>query len=95
MLGDALKKCTVALLNRKFDPDRGFNPFSYFNMICNHEFVHRIKVEKKHFEMVTKYGEEHLRDFAEDCDEDIYVKPNFTSKLGEFYNEEMEITNAE
>lgn len=95
MLGDALKKCTVALLNRKFDPDRGFNPFSYFNMICNHEFVHRIKVEKKHFEMVTKYGEEHLRDFAEDCDEDIYVKPNFTSKLGEFYNEEMEISNAE
>ena len=95
MLGDALKKCTVALLNRKFDPDRGFNPFSYFNMICNHEFVHRIKVEKKHFEMVTKYGEEHLKDFAEDCDEDIYVKPNFTSKLGEFYNEEMEITNAE
>jgi len=95
MLGDALKKCTVALLNRKFDPDRGFNPFSYFNMICNHEFVHRIKVEKKHFEMVTKYGEEHLRDFTEDCDEDIYVKPNFTSKLGEFYNEEMEISNAE
>lgn len=95
MLGDALKKCTVALLNRKFDPDRGFNPFSYFNMICNHEFVHRIKVEKKHFEMVTKYGEEHLRDFTEDCDEDIYVKPNFTSNLGEFYNEEMEISNAE
>ena len=93
MLGDALKKCTAALLNRKFDPDRGFNPFSYFNMICNHEFVHRIKVEKKHFEMVTKYGEEHLRDFAEDCDEDIYVKPNFTSKLGEFYDETMEISN--
>lgn len=89
MLGDALKKCTVALLNRKFDPDRGFNPFSYFNMICNHEFVHRIKVEKKHFEMVTKYGEEHLRDFAEDCDESIYIKPNFASKLGEFYNDEV------
>jgi hypothetical protein len=44
MLGDALTKCTKALLNRKFDPDRGFNPFSYFNMIANHEFVHRIKV---------------------------------------------------
>lgn len=95
MLGDALTKCTKALLNRKFDPNRGFNPFSYFNMIANHEFVHRIKVEKKHFEMVTKYGEEHLRDFAEDCDEDIYVKPNFTSKLGEFYDETMEISVEE
>lgn len=95
MLGDALTKCTKALLNRKFDPNRGFNPFSYFNMIANHEFVHRIKVEKKHFEMVSKYGEEHLRDFAEDCDEDIYIKPHFTSKLGEFYNDEMEITNVE
>ena len=95
MLGDALTKCTKALLNRKFDPDRGFNPFSYFNMIANHEFVHRIKVEKKHFEMVNKYGEEHLKDFAEDCDEDIYVKPTFTSKLGEFYNAEMEISNEE
>lgn len=95
MLGDALKKCTVALLNRKFDPDRGFNPFSYFNMIANHEFVHRIKVQKKHFEMVTKYGEEHLKDFAEECEEDIYIKPTFTSKLGEFYNAEMEISNEE
>lgn len=91
MLGDALTKCTKALLNRKFDPDRGFNPFSYFNMIANHEFVHRIKVEKKHFDVVTKYSEEHLRDFIEDTDENIYVKPSFTSKLGEFYDETMEI----
>lgn len=95
MLGDALSKCTKALLNRKFDPDRGFNPFSYFNMIANHEFVHRIKVEKKHFEMVNKYGEEHLKDFAEECEEAIYVKPTFTSKLGEFYDETMEISIEE
>ena len=95
MLGDALTKCTKALLNRKFDPDRGFNPFSYFNMIANHEFVHRIKVEKKHFEMVNKYGEEHLKDFAEECEEAIYVKPTFTSKLGEFYDETMEISIEE
>lgn len=45
--------------------------------------------------MVTKYGEEHLKDFAEECEEDIYVKPTFTSKLGEFYNAEMEISNEE
>ena len=95
MLGDALIKCTKALLNRKFDPDRGFNPFSYFNMIASHEFIHRIKVEKKHFEMVNKYGEDHLKDFIEECDEDIYVKPTFTSKLGEFYNEDMEISISE
>ena len=92
MLGDALSKCTKALLNRKFDPDRGFNPFSYFNMIASHEFIHRIKVEKKHFDVVTKYGEEHLKDFIEEVDEAIYVKPTFTSKLGEFYNEAMEIS---
>ena len=95
MLGDALTKCTKALLNRKFDPDRGFNPFSYFNMIANHQFVHRIKVEKKHFEMVNKYGEEHLKDFAEECEEVIYVKPTFSSKLGEFYNDTMEISIEE
>ena len=41
--------------------------------------------------MVTKYGDEHLRDFKEDCDEDIYIKPTFASKLGEFYDETMEI----
>mgnify|MGYP003472914213 CR=1 FL=1 len=57
MLGDALKKCTVALLNRKFDPDRGFNPFSYFNMICNHEFVHRIKVENYQAIIAAAKGE--------------------------------------
>ena len=95
MLGDALTKCTKALLNRKFEPDRGFNPFSYFNMIAIHLFVHRIKVEKKHFEMVNKYGEEHLKDFAEECEEAIYVKPTFSSKLGEFYNDTMEISIEE
>ena len=62
MLGDALTKCTKALLNRKFDPDRGFNPFSYFNMIANHEFVHRIKVEKKHFDMVLSAVQEVSRE---------------------------------
>ena len=89
MLGDALNKCTKALLNRKFDPDRGFNPFSYFNMIASHQFIHRIKVEKKHFDTISKFGEEHIKDFAEDVEQSIYVRPSFNSKLGQFYNDDV------
>lgn len=90
MLGDALVKCSKALLNRKFDPDRGFNPFSYFNMIASHEFIHRIKVEKKHFDTVTKFGQESLREFGSDLNCPIYIKPNFASNMDELYDEDAE-----
>ena len=93
MISDALIKCNRALVGKKFDPNRGFNPFSYFNMIAAREFVHRIKVEKGHFAAVNKFGEEFLRGFAKDCNEPIYIKPAFVSKLGEFYNDDMEIFN--
>lgn len=93
MISDALIKCNRALVGKKFDPNRGFNPFSYFNMIAAREFVHRIKVEKGHFAAVNKFGEEFLRGFAKDCDDPIYIKPTFVSKLGEFYNDDMEIFN--
>ena len=93
MISDALIKCNRALVGKKFDPNRGFNPFSYFNMIAAREFVHRIKVEKGHFAAVNKFGEEFLRGFAKDSDEPIYIKPTFVSKLGEFYNDELEIFN--
>lgn len=93
MISDALIKCNRALIGKKFDPNRGFNPFSYFNMIAAREFVHRIKVEKGHFAAVNKYGEEFLREFVKDSEEPIYIKPAFVSELGEFYNEDMEILN--
>lgn len=93
MISDALIKCNRALVGKKFDPNRGFNPFSYFNMIAAREFVHRIKVEKGHFAAVNKFGEEFLRGFAKDSDEPIYIKPTFVSKLGEFYNDDLEIFN--
>ena len=62
-------------------------------MIAAREFVHRIKVEKGHFAAVNKFGEDFLRDFVKDSEEPIYIKPTFVSKLGEFYNEDMEILN--
>lgn len=68
-----------------------YNPFSYFNRIAWREFLRRNRLEKDHVEVKNKYIEEHRLDFKENDDTPIYVKPSFTSQLGEFYSEDMEI----
>ena len=57
MVGDAIVKMLSALRNRKYDPDSGSNPFSYFTTIAFHAFINRIKKEKKHREMISDYQE--------------------------------------
>lgn len=92
MVADAMIQCNRALVGRKYDFSRGVNIFSYFNRVAWREFIHRIKVEKKKVEVHQKYIEEHAKDFAEEADENVYVKPSFVSKLGEFWDVEQELT---
>lgn len=90
MVGDALIKCNKALIGKKFKFERKYNPFSYYNMIAWHEFVHRIKVEKKKLETVAKFKSEHYYDIKDE-DDTMYVKPMFMEDFGDFYNEENEL----
>lgn len=92
MIADALLQCNKALIGRKYDFDRGFNIFSYFNRVAWREFIHRIKVEKKKVELHKEYIEEHAKDYAEGCEEQVRFKPHFASSLGEFYDVECETT---
>jgi hypothetical protein len=57
MVGDAIVKMLSALRNRKYNPETGSNPFSYFTTIAFHAFINRIKKEKKHREMISDYQE--------------------------------------
>jgi len=57
MVGDAIVKMISALKNKKFNPETGNNPFSYFTTIAFHAFINRIKKEKKQREIVTNYQE--------------------------------------
>jgi hypothetical protein len=92
MVADALVKCTKALIGKKFDPSRKYNPFSYFNRIAWREFLRRINLEKENVRIKNEYGQEFLRNFVkENTDAPIYIKPVFSSSLGEFYNAENEI----
>lgn len=68
-----------------------YNPFSYFNRIAWREFLRRNRIEKEYVETRNEYIENHKGDFKEGDDTPIYVKPNFASSLGEFYDKEMEI----
>lgn len=57
MVGDAIVKMISALKNKKFNPETGNNPFSYFTTIAFHAFINRIKKEKKQREIVLNYQE--------------------------------------
>ena len=88
MIADALAKGNRALIGRKYDFSRGFNPFSYFNRIFWREFIRRIKIENKMTDTKNKYIAEHYRDFAEDSDEAIYVRKLFMEDFSEFWDED-------
>lgn len=93
MIGDALIKCNKALIGKKFKFERKYNPFSYYNMISYHEFVHRIKVEKKKLETIAKYKSEHYYDLKDE-DVGVYVKPMFMEDFGDFYDEDKEVSSS-
>lgn len=59
MVNDALVNMLRALNNKKFDLNKGYNPFSYFTCIAFHTFCTRIKKEKKHRDAVQAFQEEY------------------------------------
>lgn len=77
MIGDAIIKMYKALEDKKYDPTKGYNPFSYFNMIAWRSFCSRIKKENLHNEGIKKYKEtvyeQELNGFMKGG---VYVKPD-------------------
>lgn len=63
MKGDALNKMFSALRHKKYDPSKGFNPFSYFNVISYNAFCNRLKKEKK----MKKILDEYVDDYKNIC----------------------------
>lgn len=88
MVCDALSKRNRALVGRKYDFSKGFNPFSYFNRIFWREFIRRIKIENKNTETKNKYIAEHYKDFAQDSETAIYVRKLFMEDFGEFWDQD-------
>lgn len=58
MVGDGVVRMMKALLAKKYDRDKGTNPFSYFTRIAFNAFRNRIKKEKHIHETHEKYQEE-------------------------------------
>lgn len=79
MVGDAVIKMYAALKYKKYDLNRGTNPFSYFNAIARNEFVSRIKKEKKYRDTLKEYKEvvyDSIMTDPSQCPNGfIYVKP--------------------
>lgn len=76
MIGDAFVKMYAALQGKKFDLDRGFNPFSYFNRIAWNAFTNRIKKENKQHDGLQEYKQMVYEQAMCDSDGCIYVKPD-------------------
>jgi hypothetical protein len=58
MVGDGVVRMMKALIAKKYDRDKGTNPFSYFTRIAFNAFRNRIKKEKHIHETHEKYQEE-------------------------------------
>jgi hypothetical protein len=58
MIGDAIVKMMKALIGKKYQHNKGSNPFSYFTRIAFNAYRNRIKIEKKNQEIHEKYKEE-------------------------------------
>lgn len=58
MVGDGIVRMMKALIAKKYDRERGTNPFSYFTRIAFNAFRNRIKKEKHIHETHEKYQEE-------------------------------------
>ncbi len=58
MIGDAIIKMMKALIGKKYQHNKGSNPFSYFTRIAFNAYRNRIKVEKRNQEIHERYKEE-------------------------------------
>lgn len=81
MISDALTKCNRALIGKKFNLGKGYNPFSYFNSIAFNEFRHRIKLEKKYIDTQNKYKSENYGKMGLEGDALTYVKPLYNDRV--------------
>jgi hypothetical protein len=60
MVGDGIVRMFKALISRKYDRDKGTNPFSYFTRIAFNAFRNRIKKEKTIHEAQERYQQEYM-----------------------------------
>jgi len=65
-VADAIVNMFKALNGKKFDLNKGYNPFSYFTCIAFHTFCTRIKKEKKHRDAVEAFQEENYPELMEE-----------------------------
>ena len=61
MIGDAIIKMFKALIGKKYNHDKGSNPFSYFTRIAFNAFLCRIKKENHAQEILQKYRDDLLQ----------------------------------
>lgn len=60
MVSAAKLSCMMALLDKKYDPKKGENPFAYFTQIAYNDFRRIITEEKKHSYIKHKSLEHHM-----------------------------------
>ena len=58
MVGDGIIRMMKAIIAKKYNRDKGTNPFSYFTRIAFNAFRNRIKKEKHIHETHAKYQRE-------------------------------------
>jgi len=60
MVGDGIVRMFKALMSKKYNREKGTNPFSYFTRIAFNAFRNRIKKEKTIHEAHEKYQQEYM-----------------------------------
>lgn len=60
MVGDGIVRMFKALMSKKYDREKGTNPFSYFTRIAFNAFRNRIKKEKHIHEAQERYQQEYI-----------------------------------
>jgi hypothetical protein len=60
MVGDGIVRMFKALISKKYDREKGTNPFSYFTRIAFNAFRNRIKKEKTIHEAQERYQQEYM-----------------------------------
>lgn len=64
-IGQAIVRLLRILKEKKYDPTRGFSPFSYLTMCAFRVFITVIKKEKKNFAALQEYQEEFFKRYNE------------------------------
>jgi len=76
MVGDGVIRMMKALIAKKYNRDKGTNPFSYFTRIAFNAFRNRIKKEKHVHETHEKYSRELM--FMSECSGNLHKNNNIS-----------------